>query len=32
MTEFYEPTTPATSSAEVFLGYLDYFRARVIER
>ena len=32
MTEFYEPTTPATSRAEVFLGYLDYFRARVIEK
>jgi uncharacterized damage-inducible protein DinB len=27
-----EPTTPAPSRAEVFVGYLDYFRARVLEK
>jgi len=27
---FPAPTTPVSSSAEVFLGYLDYFRARVV--
>lgn len=27
---FPEPTTPAASRAEVFLGYLDYFRSRLV--
>lgn len=30
--EFPEPSTPASSRAEVFLGYLDFFRTRVIEK
>lgn len=30
--EFPEPSTPAASRAEVFVGYLDYFRARVIDK
>jgi uncharacterized damage-inducible protein DinB len=29
---FPDPTVPAQSSAEVFLRYLDYFRARVISK
>lgn len=29
---FPEPTTPVASRAEVFLGYLDYFRASVIAK
>lgn len=29
---FPEPTAPASSRADVFVGYLDYFRARVIDR
>lgn len=32
MTAFPEPTDPAASRAEVFVRYLDYFRARVIEK
>ena len=30
--EFPAPTLPAASRAEVFLGYLDYFRARLIDK
>jgi uncharacterized damage-inducible protein DinB len=30
--DFPEPTAPASSRAEVVLGYLDFFRSRVIER
>ena len=29
---FPEPTTVAHSRTEVFLGYLDYFRARVVSK
>jgi uncharacterized damage-inducible protein DinB len=29
---FPEPTRPAGSRAEVFLGYLDYFRSRTLEK
>lgn len=29
---FPEPTEPRASRAEVFVGYLDYFRARVIDK
>lgn len=29
---FPEPTTPATSRAEVFLRYLDYFRDRLVSK
>ena len=29
---FPEPATPVSSRAEVFLGYLDYFRSRVISK
>jgi hypothetical protein len=29
---FPEPTTPASSRAEVFLRYLDYFRSRLISK
>lgn len=29
---FPEPTTPVPSRAEVFLGYLDYFRARLVTK
>jgi Protein of unknown function (DUF664) len=29
---FPSPTTPAASRAEVFLGYLDYFRSRLISK
>jgi uncharacterized damage-inducible protein DinB len=29
---FPEPSTPVASRAEVFLGYLDYFRARLISK
>ncbi len=30
--DFPEPNVPASSRAEVFVGYLDYFRARMIEK
>jgi uncharacterized damage-inducible protein DinB len=30
--DFPEPTHPAGSGAEVFIGYLDYFRARMITK
>lgn len=30
--EFPEPTAPASSRAEVFLRYLDYFRSRVVDK
>jgi uncharacterized damage-inducible protein DinB len=30
--EFPSPTLPVSSRAEVFLGYLDYFRARLIDK
>lgn len=30
--DFPEPSAPASSRAEVFLGYLDFFRTRVIEK
>jgi uncharacterized damage-inducible protein DinB len=30
--EFPEPTRPAASRTEVFLGYLDYFRTRVLDK
>ena len=30
--QFPEPTSAVSSRAEVFLGYLDYFRARVIDK
>ena len=29
---FPEPTTPVASRAEVFLGYLDYFRSRLVSK
>ncbi|KAA5836372.1 DUF664 domain-containing protein [Saccharopolyspora hirsuta] len=29
---FPEPTNPANSRAEVFIGYLDFFRSRVIDK
>jgi uncharacterized damage-inducible protein DinB len=29
---FPEPTTPVPSRAEVFLGYLDYFRSRLVAK
>jgi hypothetical protein len=29
---FPEPTTPVTSRAAVFLGYLDYFRGRLVTK
>jgi uncharacterized damage-inducible protein DinB len=29
---FPEPTTPVHSRAEVFLGYLDYFRSRLVSK
>ncbi|HLQ53860.1 MAG TPA: DUF664 domain-containing protein [Streptosporangiaceae bacterium] len=29
---FPEPTTPVRSRAEVFLGYLDYFRSRLVSK
>jgi len=29
---FPEPTDPRTTRAEVFLGYLDYFRERIIDK
>ena len=29
---FPEPTVPLQSRAEVFVGYLDYFRSRVISK
>ncbi len=29
---FPEPTTPVPSRAEVFLGYLDYFRSRLVSK
>src|SRR5450432_1858389 len=29
---FPEPTAPAPSRAEVFLGYLDYFRSRLVSK
>ena len=29
---FPEPTTPASSRAAVFLGYLDYFRSRLVSK
>jgi hypothetical protein len=29
---FPEPTTPVLSRAEVFLGYLDYFRSRLVAK
>jgi len=29
---FPEPTRPAASRAEVFLGYLDYFRSRLVNK
>jgi uncharacterized damage-inducible protein DinB len=29
---FPEPTTPVSSRAEVFLGYLNYFRARLVAK
>jgi uncharacterized damage-inducible protein DinB len=29
---FPEPTAPVPSRAEVFVGYLDYFRARVVDK
>jgi hypothetical protein len=29
---FPEPTTPVSSRAEVFLGYLDYFRSRLVSK
>ena len=29
---FPEPTTAVRSRAEVFLGYLDYFRSRVVSK
>ncbi|MGH3876323.1 MAG: DUF664 domain-containing protein [Actinophytocola sp.] len=32
MTPFPEPNAPASSRAEVFLGYLDFLRTRVIEK
>jgi uncharacterized damage-inducible protein DinB len=32
MLPFPEPTVPASSRGEVFLGYLDYFRARVLDK
>jgi len=32
MTSFPEPNAPASSRAEVFLGYLDFLRTRVIEK
>jgi uncharacterized damage-inducible protein DinB len=32
MVQFPEPTVPAASRAEVFLRYLDYFRAQAIEK
>ena len=31
-TPFPEPTTPVSSRAGVFLGYLDYFRARLVSK
>jgi hypothetical protein len=31
-TSFPEPTRPASSRAEVFLGYLDYYRARLVSK
>ena len=31
-TQFPEPTRPAASRAEVFLGYLVYFRSRVLDK
>jgi uncharacterized damage-inducible protein DinB len=31
-TAFPEPTVPISSRADVFLGYLDYFRSRVIDK
>lgn len=30
--DFPEPNEPASSRAEVFLGYLDFFRTRVVEK
>lgn len=32
MLPFPEPTVPASSRGEVFLGYLDFFRATSIEK
>ena len=32
MTDFPEPTEPADSRAEVFLRYLGYFRARLVDK
>jgi uncharacterized damage-inducible protein DinB len=29
---FPEPTTPVSTRAEVFLGYLDYFRSRLVSK
>jgi hypothetical protein len=29
---FPEPTTPASSRAQVFLGYLDYFRSQLVSK
>jgi hypothetical protein len=29
---FPEPTTPVPSRAEVFPGYLDYFRSRLVSK
>ncbi len=29
---FPEPTTPVSARAEVFLGYLDYFRSRLVSK
>ena len=29
---FPDPTVPLASRAEVFLGYLDYFRSRIISK
>ncbi|MCU1616395.1 MAG: hypothetical protein JWO98_3935 [Frankiales bacterium] len=30
--DFPEPTVPASSRGEVFLGYLDYFRSQVLDK
>jgi hypothetical protein len=29
---FPEPTTPVPSRAEIFLGYLDYFRSQLVSK
>jgi hypothetical protein len=29
---FPSPTMPASSRSQVFVGYLDYFRARIVDK